>query len=376
MPGTNFPTSLDTATQLPDVSATTQENAAGLYHDELHTNVDQAVLALETKLGIDSSTDHASVDWKLSDARTRLSTAETTLTTKADLVSGKVPSSQLPSYVDDVLEYANFAALPGTGETGKIYVTLDTNFEYRWSGSVYIRIVPSPGTTDDVPEGSTNLYFTGARARAAVPETGLPYLWTGFAAGDPGAGNFTFSGTTLYISSTGADGNNYGGLLALWYNGMREAIVLFRKLGAPGTYGVVQITSATAHTGYYEFTFTAIAGPAGASSVGDSFNLEVSYINPSLGTASSLDSDTDGTLAANSDARVATQKAGKTYSDTKAAKSANLSDLVSASTARTNLGLGGAAVLNVGTTAGTVAAGDDARFGAGGGGGSIFVYFP
>ncbi|HHB1703040.1 TPA: hypothetical protein ACN9VU_004691, partial [Yersinia enterocolitica] len=41
--------------------------------------------------------------------------------------------------------------------------------------------------------------------------------------------------------------------------------------------------------------------------------------------------------------------------------SANLSDLQSTSTARTNLGLGGAAVLNVGTTVGTVAAGDDPR---------------
>ncbi|TGV82170.1 hypothetical protein EN801_032795, partial [Mesorhizobium sp. M00.F.Ca.ET.158.01.1.1] len=53
--------------------------------------------------------------------------------------SGKIAAAVLPSYVDDVLEFANFAALPGTGETGKIYITLDTNAEYRWSGSVYIQ---------------------------------------------------------------------------------------------------------------------------------------------------------------------------------------------------------------------------------------------
>ena len=57
--------------------------------------------------------------------------------------SGLVPSSQLPSYVDDVLEYANFAALPVTGATSKIYVTLDDNKTYRWSGSVYVEISES-----------------------------------------------------------------------------------------------------------------------------------------------------------------------------------------------------------------------------------------
>lgn len=62
------------------------------------------------------------------------------LALKADLVAGKVPSSQLPSYVDDVLEYANFASFPVTGETGKIYVTLDTNKTYRWSGTAYTEI--------------------------------------------------------------------------------------------------------------------------------------------------------------------------------------------------------------------------------------------
>jgi hypothetical protein len=77
--------------------------------------------------------------------------------------SGKVPATQLPSYVDDVLEYANLVSLPTTGETGKIYTTLDTNKIYRWSGSAYIEISASPGTTDNVPEGSTNKYYTDTR---------------------------------------------------------------------------------------------------------------------------------------------------------------------------------------------------------------------
>lgn len=78
---------------------------------------------------------------------------------------GKVPAGLLPSFVDDVIEVANFSVLPGTGETGKIYITLDDNKQYRWSGSIYIAISASPGTTDDVPEGVTNLYFTQSRVR-------------------------------------------------------------------------------------------------------------------------------------------------------------------------------------------------------------------
>lgn len=81
---------------------------------------------------------------------------------------GVVPAAQLPSYVDDVLEYADLASLPVTGETGKIYVTLDDSKQYRWSGSAYVQLVASPGTTDNVPEGSTNLYHTAARVRDAL----------------------------------------------------------------------------------------------------------------------------------------------------------------------------------------------------------------
>ena len=57
--------------------------------------------------------------------------------------NGKVPSSQLPSYVDDVLEYTAKANFPTTGETGKIYVDTTTNLQYRWSGTAYVEISPS-----------------------------------------------------------------------------------------------------------------------------------------------------------------------------------------------------------------------------------------
>ncbi|WP_199721057.1 phage baseplate protein [Thomasclavelia ramosa] len=57
--------------------------------------------------------------------------------------TGKVPSSQLPSYVDDVLEYTNKAGFPTTGESGKIYIDKATNITYRWSGTTYVEISPS-----------------------------------------------------------------------------------------------------------------------------------------------------------------------------------------------------------------------------------------
>lgn len=56
---------------------------------------------------------------------------------------GKVPSAQLPSFVDDVIEAANQTAFPETGEAGKIYVALDTNLTYRWGGSGYVEISQS-----------------------------------------------------------------------------------------------------------------------------------------------------------------------------------------------------------------------------------------
>ena len=60
------------------------------------------------------------------------------LALKADLVDGQIPAVQLPSYVDDVLEFPTFADFPANGESGKIYVDKERNLSFRWSGSDYI----------------------------------------------------------------------------------------------------------------------------------------------------------------------------------------------------------------------------------------------
>ena len=96
---------------------------------------------------------------------TALTTARTTAR-KADLdSSGRVPSGQLPSYVDDVLEAAGFATLPQPGEAGKIYVALDTNATYRWAGTQYVEISKTP-----VLYATTGPNTDGAMTQKAVTD--------------------------------------------------------------------------------------------------------------------------------------------------------------------------------------------------------------
>lgn len=75
---------------------------------------------------------------------------------------GKVPSSQLPSYVDDVESYATLADFPATGENGKIYIAEDTNITYRWGGSNYVAV----GSDLALGETSSTAY-RGDRGKAA-----------------------------------------------------------------------------------------------------------------------------------------------------------------------------------------------------------------
>ena len=80
--------------------------------------------------------------------------------------TGKVPSSQLPAYVDDVLEFANQAAFPEEGEGGKIYVALDNNKTYRWGGTTYVEI--SAGLALGETQGTAYEGSKGAANAAAI----------------------------------------------------------------------------------------------------------------------------------------------------------------------------------------------------------------
>lgn len=91
--------------------------------------------------------------------------------------SGKVPSTQLPSYVDDVLEYTAKSNFPSTGEAGKIYVDTSTNLAYRWGGSTYTEISPSIalGTTSSTAFRGDygNTAYTHATAKGSAFTSGL-----------------------------------------------------------------------------------------------------------------------------------------------------------------------------------------------------------
>lgn len=102
--------------------------------------------------------------------------------------TGRIPSAQLPGFVDDVLEFANLAALPVTGVTGVLYVTLNDNRVYRWTGSVYVEVSAGAGggvtafngrTGAVTPQaGDYTAAMVGAAATADVGDTNTDFVAT------------------------------------------------------------------------------------------------------------------------------------------------------------------------------------------------------
>ena len=118
--------------------------------------------------------------------------------------TGKVPAAQLPSYVDDVLEFSTKDQFPQTGETGKIYVAKDTNLTYRWTGTQYLEISQSlalgetPSTAYPGDKGKAN-----RDALNSMPTKLTSYLTPTTSTGELVKINYK------YISK---DGLNYGPL--------------------------------------------------------------------------------------------------------------------------------------------------------------------
>ena len=159
--------------------------------------------------------------------------------------SGKVPSSQLPSYVDDVVEYASRSAFPGTGESGKIYVALDANLTYRWSGSEYVEISPSLALGE-----TESTAYRGDRGKAAYDHSqitsGNPH---GTTAADVGAMPAVSGGTTGQVLTKTAEGEAWQDIPE---SGMTQEQADARYLQMQGTTTVAESIGAGPYT--IEFT--------------------------------------------------------------------------------------------------------------------------
>ncbi len=121
--------------------------------------------------------------------------------------AGKVPSSQLPSFVDDVLEYDSQTGFPETGEDGKIYVAKDTNKTYRWSGTTYVEIAGG------VALGETaSTAYRGDRGKTAYEHSQAPHAPANAEANVQADWNESDTGSDAYIknkpTSMPANGGN------------------------------------------------------------------------------------------------------------------------------------------------------------------------
>lgn len=114
----------------------------------------------------------------------------------ASITSGTIDAARLPSYVDDVVEYANLAAFPGSGTTGKIYVALDTGIQYRWTGSAYVDIAALKfNVAGDTLTGTAGAGYLGAVPQSSKPSTPA----SGFRLFANAAGKLAWIGTNGFL---------------------------------------------------------------------------------------------------------------------------------------------------------------------------------
>lgn len=118
---------------------------------------------------------------------------------------GKVPSSQLPSYVDDVLEYDSKSSFPTTGEAGKIYVDKTTNLTWRWSGTTYVEISPSLALGE-----TSSTAYRGDRGKIAYDHSQSTHARTDATAVAASStnGNIKINGTETTVYTHPGSGTN------------------------------------------------------------------------------------------------------------------------------------------------------------------------
>lgn len=115
-----------------------------------------------------------------------------------------IPAAYLPSYVDDVLEFATLSSFPAKGESGKIYVSLDTNLTYRWTGTTYVEISKSIG----LGEASSTAYPGNKGKANADAITALRAITISAGTGLTGGGNLT-ANRTISLSTSGVIAGDY-----------------------------------------------------------------------------------------------------------------------------------------------------------------------
>ena len=127
----------------------------------------------------------------------------------ASKLTGTVPTSVLPSYVDDVLEYTAKANFPATGEEGKIYVDKTTNLTWRWGGSAYVEISPSLaiGFTASTAAKGNHTHTVTATGTVSTTTATTSNKTATVSAASSGTATYTPAGTVSQPTFTGTQGS-------------------------------------------------------------------------------------------------------------------------------------------------------------------------
>ena len=294
--------------------------------------------------------------------------------------SGKVPSNQLPSYVDDVLEYTAKANFPTTGETGKIYVDKTANLTYRWSGSTYVEISPSlalgetPSTAYRGDHGK--IAYDHAAAKGSAFSEGL-YKITTNAQGHVTEATAVAKADITALGIPGSDTNTHrpiqlNGTQILGNNTTALNLTAGNNVSMTNSNGTVTIASTNTNTTYsltqdstdgHKITLTPSSGTAQTiiipdnnttySLTQDSSDGHKITLTPSSGNAQTItipDNNTwrpvSDSVSSTSSSDAASSKAVKTAYDLAASKTANTGTVTSVAT---GVGLTGGTITGSGT---------------------------